>query len=1142
MKAKKIALIVAGLVLLVTCSALAGTTTHEYDELNRLIRTIHPDGTVIDYTYDEAGNRLSVITIPDTDHDGLTTILEETTCTDPNDADTDDDGIVDGAEDANHNGVVDPGETDPCNADTDGDGMPDGWEIQYGLAPLDPNDANGDSDGDGITNLEEYNQGTDPTVANVVEVSISADPATIQAGESSTLTWTSANATACTIEPGIGNVPVTGAIAITPSATTTYTITATGPGGKASATATITVASAPVPTVSISADPASIQQGGSSTLTWSSTDATSCTIDNGIGTVEPNGSTTVSPAATTTYSITATGSGGTATATATVTVLPATEFVVQIGTSQGTRLSGVKVYAFTAAGSYTGKSATTDANGTGHFMQQDFADGAYKFRVDYLGYQFWSEVVVIPEASSLGVMIDEETVEVTVTTVSGPAAGVRVYLFTESGTYLGLNQITDSAGKVSFDLPVGKNYKFRADVAGNQYWSEVVTVTDGGVNQVTVNAGGGRFQITVQKAPGESLVGIHAYLFSASGTYLGLSQATDANGMVAFEIPEGAYKVRADYLGYQFWSDEAQVTGATAIVLTIPHQPIEITVQGSFQGATEPFAGVAVYLFTAAGSYLGQNLQTDANGKVTFDLPEKAYKVRADYLGQQYWSGEFVWQDTVVAIPMADAQITVTGSGFPQEGVKVYVFSASGSYLGLNQATDGDGRVSFHLPANTYKFRVDYQGSQYWSAEETITADQVNPISISVGGGIFTVTVLTGPTEPLVGVNCYAFTEAGAYLGMSGETDANGAVSFDLGNGAYKFRVDYLGYQFWSGVVTIPAVSSVEVMIDEETVEVTVTTVSGPAEGVRVYLFSEAGTYLGLNQETDAAGKVSFDLPVGKNYKFRADILGSQYWSEVITVTSGGVNSVALAAGGGQMQVTVQKAPGMPLAGIKVYLFTASGTYLGLSQATDTNGVATFDVSEGAYKVRADYLGYQFWSDETQVTGNMEIVLTIAHQAVEITVQGSFQGAADPFGGVAVYLFTAAGSYLGQNLQTDANGKVSFDLPQKSYKVRADYLGQQYWSEEFVWQDTVVAIPMADAEITVTGGGFPQEGVKVYVFPASGAYLGLNQSTDGDGKVSFHLPANTYKFRVDYQGSQYWSAEETLTANQVNPISISVGE
>jgi hypothetical protein len=37
MKAKKIALIVAGLILLVACSAIAGTITHEYDELNRLI-------------------------------------------------------------------------------------------------------------------------------------------------------------------------------------------------------------------------------------------------------------------------------------------------------------------------------------------------------------------------------------------------------------------------------------------------------------------------------------------------------------------------------------------------------------------------------------------------------------------------------------------------------------------------------------------------------------------------------------------------------------------------------------------------------------------------------------------------------------------------------------------------------------------------------------------------------------------------------------------------------------------------------------------------------------------------------------------------------------------------------------------------
>ena len=48
------------------------------------------------------------------------------------------------------------------------------------------------------------------------------------------------------------------------------------------------------------------------------------------------------------------------------------------------------------------------------------------------------------------------------------------------------------------------------------------------------------------------------------------------------------------------------------------------------------------------------------------------------------------------------------------------------------------------------------------------------------------------------------FNEAGIYLGISGTTDSGGLVSFNLSNGAYKFRVDYLGYQFWSEVYSVP--------------------------------------------------------------------------------------------------------------------------------------------------------------------------------------------------------------------------------------------------------------------------------------------------------------------------------------------------
>jgi uncharacterized repeat protein (TIGR01451 family) len=66
---------------------------------------------------------------PDTDHDGLKDGIEvKLSHTNPLDDDTDDDGILDGNEDANHDGAVAANETDPNNPDTDGDGLLDGLE------------------------------------------------------------------------------------------------------------------------------------------------------------------------------------------------------------------------------------------------------------------------------------------------------------------------------------------------------------------------------------------------------------------------------------------------------------------------------------------------------------------------------------------------------------------------------------------------------------------------------------------------------------------------------------------------------------------------------------------------------------------------------------------------------------------------------------------------------------------------------------------------------------------------------------------------------------------------------------------------------------------------------------------------------
>ena len=78
---------------------------------------------------------------------------------------------------------------------------------------------------------------------------------------------------------------------------------------------------APPPTVKLSASPASIERGQSTTLTWSSTSAESAEIDPDVGAVPTSGTRKVSPNTTTTYRITVTGvNGQTVTASVTVTV------------------------------------------------------------------------------------------------------------------------------------------------------------------------------------------------------------------------------------------------------------------------------------------------------------------------------------------------------------------------------------------------------------------------------------------------------------------------------------------------------------------------------------------------------------------------------------------------------------------------------------------------------------------------------------------------------------------------------------------------------------------------------------------------------------------------------------------------------
>ncbi|HYL62394.1 MAG TPA: peptidoglycan-associated lipoprotein Pal [Candidatus Methylomirabilis sp.] len=86
-----------------------------------------------------------------------------------------------------------------------------------------------------------------PPPAAKPTVSLQANPTSINKGDSTTLSWTSTDATQLTIAPEVGAVTAQGSTRVTPSDSTTYTITASGPGGSADSSVRVTVSAPPPP-------------------------------------------------------------------------------------------------------------------------------------------------------------------------------------------------------------------------------------------------------------------------------------------------------------------------------------------------------------------------------------------------------------------------------------------------------------------------------------------------------------------------------------------------------------------------------------------------------------------------------------------------------------------------------------------------------------------------------------------------------------------------------------------------------------------------------------------------------------------------------------------------------------------------------
>lgn len=151
-------------------------------------------------------------------------------------------------------------------------------------------------------------------------LSLSVSPTAIIEGQTATISWSAGGDLTGVRSPELGqNLASSGSSVVSPTSNQRYTVVAYNPVYERSRFIDLTVYR--IPTATLTATPSTIVVGQSASLDWTSSDANTASINQGIGAVNVSGSLTVSPTTDITYTISVTGNGGSGSDTATITVL-----------------------------------------------------------------------------------------------------------------------------------------------------------------------------------------------------------------------------------------------------------------------------------------------------------------------------------------------------------------------------------------------------------------------------------------------------------------------------------------------------------------------------------------------------------------------------------------------------------------------------------------------------------------------------------------------------------------------------------------------------------------------------------------------------------------------------------------------------
>jgi parallel beta-helix repeat protein len=625
--------------------------------------------------------------------------------------------------------------------------------------------------------------------------------------------------------------------------------------------------------------------------------------------------------------------------------------------------------------------------------------------------------------------------------------------------------------------------------------------------------------------PPEEGTNVTAYTGGSFSHYEGF---TDTDGQAVILVRPGNYRFRVVMGGTAFYSgagDHCAVPGCTSanIVFNVPVTVTVLNLDG------QPETGISVMAFDGT-TFTGYSGYTDAQGRVSFVMPDGAYRFRAYKNNRFFWSGGSNHcavpgcQNVTITVDNAVVVTVLNSQGNPESGINVLVYNGS-TYAGYAAYTNAQGQATLSLPAGSYRFRVAKNGTAFWSGTANhCTVPACTSASITVNVPV-TVTVLNLSAQPEAGLIVQAYNGS-TWTGYTATTDAAGQVRFTLPGGSYRFRVYKNSRSFWSGETNhcdVPGCTEAAVSVDNTVVVTVMDSLGGPESGIRVQAYS-GSTYAGYYAYTDDAGQAIMTLPAG-DYRFRVVKGNTAFWSgtgnhcTVPGCTSAGI-TINLS-----VTVTVLNFDGQPEAGLSVVVYHGT-TYAGYNGTTDAQGQVTFTMADGDYRFRVTKSNRFFWSgagNHCSVPGCSEVLVTVDNTVVVSVLDTD----GNPEAGLNVLAYNGS-TYAGFAAYTDAQGQASLVLPAGEYRFRAAKGGTAFWSgtsNHCTIPGCTSASITTTVPVTVTvlsGESQPEVGLTVQAFNGS-AYAGYSAVTNAQGRVSFTLPAGSYRFRTIKGSDIYWS-------------------